>query len=204
MNFLYGGVFTSGNTNGISSFTGSGANALVMDLSPWTGLADNSQGLGAGPAPTEPWTSDANLSTLIDRMNTLLVAGQLSATGKQYIYDFVKSRSISSISQANPTLVTTTSAHGLQNGDTVVFSSVTGGTYSPAITNSTLTVSNVTSTTFNVQVNCTVAPNAGQLANAAVSPVGYVNAAPSATHLRDRIRAVVHLILTSPDYTIQR
>ncbi len=212
MNYLYSGVFTNGNTNGVSSFSGGsggGPNALVMDLSPWTGLADNSLGMGAGPAPTEPWTSDANLSTLIDRMNTLLVAGQLSSAGKQFILNFITNRVIASVSVANPTTVTTTGAHGLATGDLITISGVTGGTYKTTTNSSVSTVINTTNTvtvtgatTFTVPVNCQVAPTS--VSGATVATVPYSNTAPTATNLRDRIRAVVHLILTSPDFTIQR
>ncbi len=127
-NFLYNGVFNpSGNTNGLSSFR-SGGNALVMDLGPWMGNAVDIGGLGAGPQPTQAWTSNANLGALIDRMNVLLVSGQLTAAGKATIQAFV-------------------------------------------------------SNTANV---------------------AYTDAAPSDTNKRDRCRAILHLILTSADYTIQR
>src|SRR5204862_2404172 len=53
----------------------------------------------------------------------------------------------------------------------------------------------------------------GQLASAATTQIiNYVSnttnlgygATPTITQIRDRVRAVVHLIITSPDYTIQR
>jgi hypothetical protein len=55
-------------------------------------------------------------------------------------------------------------------------------------------------------VNCTSAPNTSGLANAHVSPVIYNQGttAPSDTNKRDRLRSIIHLILSSPDFTIQR
>jgi len=126
-NFLFNGVFNPGNTNGISSFR-AGGNALVMDLSPWMGNAVDIGGLGAGPTPAQPWTNNANLATLFDRLNVLMASGQLSGAAKNTILTFV-------------------------------------------------------SNTANV---------------------AYTDSGPSDTNKRDRIRAIVHLILTSADYTIQR
>ena len=57
-------------------------------------------------------------------------------------------------------------------------------------------------------LNCTSAPSGVGLTNAHVSAVAYNNGStntnPSDTEKRDRIRAIVHLIITSPDFTIQR
>ena len=86
---------------------------------------------------------------------------------------------------------------------------VSTGTISPSL-NSTTTARTITvtsPTTFTAtSVNCTVAPDATGLANAHVSPVIYNNGstAPTDAEKRDRLRAIIHLILTSPDYTIQR
>ena len=64
----------------------------------------------------------------------------------------------------------------------------------------------LSATTFQlVGVNCTSAPNASGLANAHVSVIPYnQGGTPTTTMMRDRLRAILHLIITSPDFTIQR
>jgi hypothetical protein len=65
----------------------------------------------------------------------------------------------------------------------------------------------VDSDTFTVTgVNCTAAPSGTQVATAHASQVAYDqgSANPSATQRRDRIRSILHLILTSPDFSVQR
>ena len=87
--------------------------------------------------------------------------------------------------------------------DVVTISGVTGGTFSPTI-NGTYTFTVTALNQFTVSgVNCSSIAGLN-LTNAVFSAVAYDNAAPSATHIRDRLRAILHLILTSPDYTIQR
>ncbi|MEO7415094.1 MAG: DUF1800 family protein, partial [Opitutaceae bacterium] len=200
-NFLYNGIFNPNNTTGISSFK-TGTNALVLDLSPWMANATDS-GLGAGPQPAQVWTSNANLGTLIDRLNTLLLAGQLPATAKTVMQNFVGG-TIASISAGNPALITMPAAHGLKTGDFITITGVTGGTFSGSInTGFTITVPAGSLNTFTVSVNCTSITGLN-LANANAGIVPYTNAAPTPTNIRDRLRAIVHLILTSPDYTIQR
>ena len=206
-NFLYNGLFNPGNNNGISSFR-SGSNALVLDFSPWMPADATNLGLGAPTDATLPWTHNQNLSLLIDHMNTLLMSGQLPAGARTIIRNFI-SLPITSISTGNPCTVTTASPHGYATGDSVVISGVSNGTISPSL-NSTTTARTITvtsPTTFTAaSVNCTVAPDATGLANAHVSPVIYNNGstAPTDAEKRDRLRAIIHLILTSPDYTIQR
>ena len=113
MNFLEAGLLgNTGNTNGLSSFT-AGAGDIVLDLGPWM---------------TTNYTSGANVPALVDSLNTLLLAGQLSAAAKTNIISYV----------TNP-------------------------------------------------VN-----------------FPYTTPAPTATQMRDRVRAVVHLITASPDFTIQK
>lgn len=200
-NFFYNGIFNPNSTTGISSFK-SGSNALVLDLSPWMGNATDS-GLGAGPQPAQVWTSNANLGTLIDRLNTLLLAGQLPAGAKTIIQNFVGGP-ISAINTGNPTLITLPAAHGLKTGDAITITGVTGGTFSSSINATfTITVPNGSLNTFTIPVNCTSVAGLN-LANSTAGIIPYTNATPSATNIRDRLRAIVHLILTSPDYTIQR
>jgi hypothetical protein len=112
MNFLEGGILNNGNnTNGLTSFT-AGDGDIVLDVGPWM---------------TTNYTSAAGIPKLIDSLNTLLLAGQLSAGAKTNIVNYV----------------TNTANFG----------------YS--------------------------------------SP-------PTATQMRERVRAVVHQILVSPDFTIQK
>jgi hypothetical protein len=113
---------------------------------------------------------------------------------------------MSSISIANPCVITTPTAHGLVTGDSITISGVSGGTFSPAI-NGTFTVTvtgptDGTSTTFTVPSNHSA--GTPTLTSAHFSPIAYSNTSPSTTNIRDRLRAILHFILTSPDYTIQR
>jgi hypothetical protein len=125
--FLYNGVFYPTNTNGVISSFKTGSNALVMDLSPWMGNAVD-LGLGAGDNAAQAWTSNANIDRLFDRLNTLLVGGQMSTSARTTVLSFVQN-------------------------------------------------------TANIPYN---------------------NTSPSVANKRDRLRAVLHLILTSADYTTQR
>jgi uncharacterized protein (DUF1800 family) len=109
LNFLEGGILVNnGNTNGLSSFN-NGGGAIVLDLGPW--ISTN-------------YTSSANLPALVDSMNSLLVAGQLSPAAKTNIVNYV-----ATLAYSTP---------------------------------------------------------------------------PTPTQMRDRVRAVVHLITASPDFTIQK
>jgi uncharacterized protein (DUF1800 family) len=212
--FLYDGVFNPGTTNGYSSFI-NGGNALVMDLSKWMGLA-TTDGLGAGPQPTQAWTSNANLPTLISHMNTLLAAGQLSSTATTTILNFI-GRQVTSITTGSPCTFNMGTAHGLQVGDSVTVTGITGGTWSGASTtgNGTFFVTAVpttssfrlaTATTGGTNLNCTSTTTNGglNLTNSTAGIIAYTNSAPTTTNTRDRVRAIIHLILTSPDFTIQR
>ena len=112
MNFIEGAILNNtGNTNGISSFTG-GNGAIVLNLGPWM---------------TTNYTANASLPTLVSNLNTLLLAGQLSAAAQSTILAYV----------AN-------------------------------------------STNFSYSTP------------------------PTQTQMRDRVRAVVHLLVSSPDYLIQK
>jgi uncharacterized protein (DUF1800 family) len=110
MNFLEGSILNNGNnTNGLSSFTG-GNGAIVLDIGPWM---------------TTNYTANAGLPGLVDGLNSLLLAGQLSPSAKNYIVNYA-------------------------------------------------------------------------------STLGYTSPNPTYTQMRDRVRAAVHLLLTSPDFTIQK
>ncbi|MBL9114286.1 MAG: DUF1800 family protein [Verrucomicrobiaceae bacterium] len=206
-NFIYNGLLNPGDTNGISSFK-SGGHALVLDFSPWYVNANanvNTPGevFGAGPQTGQAWTSNANLPTLINHLNTLLCSGQMSASARSLIETFLLyERTISAIPVSSPCAITTSTPHGLATGNSVTISGVTGGTFSATV-NNTFTVTVTGANTFTVPVNCT-STSGLSLTNARVSYVPYTNAAPTDTNKRDRLRAIIHLILTSPDFTIQR
>jgi hypothetical protein len=158
---------------------------------------------------TVPWTSNQNLSVLVDQLATLLGAGQLSVSAKTVIKNFVGAPVASISLHATACTVTTASAHNLNTGDSVLISGVTDGTFGGIANslNSTNTARVITKTgthTFTIPLSCTVSPTTAGLANAHVSVVPYNQASPTDTHKRDRLRSIVHLILTSPDYTIQR
>ena len=112
MNFLESGLLNNtGNTNGLSSFT-AGDGDITLDLGPWM---------------TTNYTAAAGVPALVDNLNSLLLAGQLSTAAKTAIVSYVT--------------------------NTVNFP---------------------------------------------------FSATPTQTQIRDRVRAVAHLITASPDYTIQR
>ena len=58
--------------------------------------------------------------------------------------------------------------------------------------------------TFTIPVSVTTAPTAAQLAAAHFSFISYNNSTPTDTQKRDRLRTIVHFILSSPDFSIQR
>ena len=113
MNFLEAGVLggNGNNTNGLTSFNNA-SGAIVIDIGPWMGTN---------------YTASANVPTLVDSLNSLLLAGQLSVAAKCNIVNYVT--------------------------------------------------------------------------NTANFPFG---TPPTPTQMRDRARAVVHLITVSPDFTIQK
>ncbi len=91
----------------------------------------------------------------------------------------------------------TANAHGLPNGQTVTISGVTGGSFNPSI-NGTFAIVNPTTNTFLVPVTRTNSTG-----------VNYTNAVANIVGgfpdlIRDRVRGVVHLLVTSPDFTIQK
>lgn len=208
-NFLFNGVFNPGTTNGFSSFS-SGNNALVMDYSNWMNGNAANLGLGAPLNTGVPWTHNQNITALVDQLATLLTANQMTTAAKQVVSDFV-ALPIASIGTGNPCVVNTVRSHGYATGQTVFLSGVTGGTFSPTgafgsnSTGRVITV--VDADTFTVTgVSCTAAPSGTQVANAHASQVAYDQGStnPSATHRRDRIRSILHLIITSPDFSVQR
>ncbi len=111
MNFAEGGILNNtGNTNGLSSFTG-GNGSIVLDIAPWM---------------TTNYTANSGIPSLVNSLNTYLLAGQLSPAAQASIIGYVAS---------------------------------TNFAYSTP---------------------------------------------PTQTQMRDRVRAVVHLITSSPDFIIQK
>jgi hypothetical protein len=76
MNFIEGGLLNNtGNTNGYSSFF-NGNGSIVINLRPWMTPAN---------------TSNAGIPSLVNSMNSLLAAGQLSPAAKTAIINYVAS-----------------------------------------------------------------------------------------------------------------
>lgn len=74
MNFIEGGILNNtGNTNGLSSFTG-GNGSIVLDIAPW--MSTNA-------------TSNTGVPTLVSTLNTYLAAGELSAAAQSNIVAYV-------------------------------------------------------------------------------------------------------------------
>jgi hypothetical protein len=141
----------------------------------------------------------------------LLTADQVPTGAKTAMRDLV-ALPIASIQTGNPCVVNTVRPHGYTTGQSVCVSGVSGGTFTPSNpftnTSTTRTITVVDADTFTVSgINCTSATGIN-VTNAHTSQIVYdQNTTPgntSATQRRDRIRAILHLILTSPDFTIQR
>lgn len=206
-NYLYEGLYYPTNQNSFSSFA-LGNNALVMHFSQWMAADAANLGLGEPPDSTLPWTHNQNIDELINQMSTLLVGGQLPPAIKTIIRNFV-ALPISSISTGNPSCTVTTAVpHDYVTGDVVLISGVTNGSFGSSLNSSTTTrVVTVTGdSTFTVPVSCSSVPTPGGLANAHVSHISYNQGStnPGDPNKRDRLRTIIHLILTSPDFTIQR
>ncbi len=88
MNFLSSAIFSSsGNTNGLSSFS-SGNGSIMLDVGPWM---------------TPAITSNAGIPGLVDGLNTLLCAGQLSTAAKSIIVSYVADTSRFPLTNPTPT-----------------------------------------------------------------------------------------------------
>lgn len=211
-NFFFNGIFNPADTNGISSFR-TGQHALVLDFSPWTVDDATNVGLGAPVSSTVPWTHNQNIARFIDHMSVLLTADQLSTATKTLIRNFV-SMPITSIGTGIPCTVTTAAAHRYTTGDLVCISGLSStdaqnGTFSPSnafVSSTTARAITVTgNNTFTVTgVNCTSAPTTYTDVHASQVIYDQGDTTPDASERRDRVRSVIHLILTSPDYIIQR
>ena len=185
----------NGNLNGLSSFN-NGGGSIVMDISGYL---------------TSTKTSDGGISGLIDELAFLLVGAPLDAATKTTILNAVIGGRISAIGIGNPCTVTANVAHNFAvtvpaTTFIVTISGVTGGTFSPTI-NGTYTATVTGPTTFTVPVNCTsiTSPTALNVASAGF-PIAFPMTSPTPTNLqmRDRVRAIIHLIITSAEYAVQK
>ncbi len=74
MNFIEGGILNNtGNTNGLSSFTG-GNGSIVLNIGPW--LSTN-------------YTANAGIPSLVNALNTYLAAGEVSPTAQSNIVSYI-------------------------------------------------------------------------------------------------------------------
>ena len=188
----------NGNVNGLSSFN-NGSGSIVMDIGGYLGSA-----------------SDAAIPGLIDTLAKLLVGAPLEANTKNTIQNFVTYRQvITNISQASPCVVTTSLPHGLVTGNQIVINDATGGSFSggtTAINNnfivtvtgaSTFTIGTVASPS--VAVNCTNNTTISYTnANVSYFPMNIPNPGPTNLQKRDRVRAIIQLILTSAEFAVQK
>jgi Ubiquitin-activating enzyme E1 FCCH domain len=173
-NFIYNGIFNDlHGIRGLSSFNNGGRD-IALDFRPW---------MGEGPGGL-PWLHNNNLGAFVDKMNLLLMAGQLPSTGtnnyttsprtivnaKSVITDYAQSlpydKTVTNVTTAALTTVTVT-AHGYSTGNQVTIAGVTGFT---AI-NGTHTITVTGPNTFTVPVTCTTTTAVLTSANATVSGV---------------------------------
>ena len=179
---------SNGNLNGLNSFN-NGNGMVVVDL---------------GAYMTNAKTADAGIPGLIDELASILVGAPLDATPngpRDMIRDFVTGRRITAISTGSPCTITSAN-HKLVTGNSVTISGVSGGTFSPAI-NATFAVTVTGPNTFTVLSNCTVVPTSVASAYAPLN-FPYTMPTPTAQQKRDRVRAIIHLILTSAQHAVQK
>ena len=209
-NFIYNGIFNDlHGIQGVSSFNNGGRD-IALDFRPW---------MGGGPGGL-PWTHNNNLNELMDKLNLLLLAGQFPSTGtnnylytgrsvtnaKQAIYDYLTyTRSLSSISaQTMPLtpLVVTVNNHLLAQGQNVTIAGTSGGSFVNAVTGGTSVSLNGTYTATVTGPNTFTIP----IYRSSTGTVNLINSTLNAppTSARDRIKAIVHLMVTSPDFIIQK
>ncbi len=67
---------------------------------------------------------------------------------------------IAGIATGSPCVVTTADVHGLTTGDIVTITGVTGGSFSPTISNASFAVTVVDGTSFSIPVTCSTVPTA--------------------------------------------
>ncbi|RYD54603.1 MAG: DUF1800 family protein, partial [Verrucomicrobiaceae bacterium] len=203
-NFLHNALINWGSSpaQGLVSFLTSKRD-ILLDLRPWMAS-----------------TSNANLSGLIDELNNRLMAGQLPSTGtnvyhpagsrsivnaKQALIDFIGSKGISAISApgAGNITVTTSTAHGLTNGEKIFFNADVGGSFTPSLhagyPRPSFTVTVTGANTFTIP--------ATRAADPPWSPLNLTNGAISHLPYDTPYDRMVYLLVTmvnTPDFIIQR
>lgn len=185
-NLIIGTGGGNGNLNGLSSFN-NGGGSVVLDIGSYMTLAK---------------ARDTGIDGLIDELANTLVGAPLETATKATIKNFVSGKAITAIATGNPCTFTVPN-HGLVNGNLVNIYGVSGGTFSATI-NATFTVSNATANTFTVPVNFSNSTGL-ILTGAAIGnfPMNYPTT-PSNQQMRDRVRAIIHLIITSAEYAVQK
>jgi uncharacterized protein (DUF1800 family) len=187
-NVLTAGILNAGNGFGFTSFR-SGGGSIDLDLSSYM---------------TSAQTVNSAIPTTVHAIATVLAGGNVTAATESTISSYITGNinsTISGVSATSPCTVTTSVAHGLATGATVTISGVSGGTFSPASPgiNSTYTITVTGANTFTLTgLNCT------STSGLSVTNAIYTSATLTNTLMRDRVRAIVQLIVTSAEYAIQK
>ena len=192
----------NGNVNGLSSFN-NGGGSVVIDI--------GNLNPANGPVYlTAARTGNGGIDGLIFDLASILVGGPLENSTTVTISTFVRGKVISAISTGNPCTITSV-GHRMVTGSTVTISGVTGGTFSPAINGTyviTVPLIGVVPNQvpdpdhFTVPVNCTVLPTS--VAGAFADHFPMSSPTPTNSQMRDRIRAIIHLIITSAEFAVQK
>ena len=190
----------NGNVNGLSSFS-NGNGSIVMDIGDYVNHATKA--------------TDAGISGLITELANLLCGVPLETATQTTIQNFVTYRkAITNISQASPCVITA-AGHGLVTGNQIAINDTTGGTFTGGSSsiNGSWIVTVIDANTFRISTvattpvaeNCT-ASGTIVYTNANISnfPMNIPNPGPTNLQKRDRVRAILHLILTSAEYAVQK
>lgn len=167
------------NANLVPTYTQPSIIGLSKLLTGWT-YAQALQGNGRLPTNFGPAADYLNAMVLVPTQHELRYQKLLlnnvvtpAATG------ITPRVTLSTIGTGSPCTVNTATVHGLQVGDTVTISNVTGGTFSVPINGAHLVTEIVDGDSFKVGSNCTVVPTA--YTNAAVTGTTVTPAAISGT-----------------------
>ena len=185
-NFIYNGIFLALNPNGFTGFK-NGGGAIVMDFNAYM---------------TSGQTSDAGLPALVDTLSTLLMGQTLSTTKRDAIVNYVKSKPITAIGTGATCLITANN-HGFANGDTINISGVGGGSFTGVGINANHVVTYVNTNQFRIPITCNNTTGL-VLMDARAGYLPFTLPTPTTGQMRDRVRAVVYFLISSPDYAIQK
>ena len=104
--------------------------------------------------------------------------------------DLSITRTVTSSSVANPSVITTGTAHGFANGDTVLITGHTGST--PNI-NGSWVISGASGSTFTIPVNVTVGGTGGTVANmGALTTIGELVSVTPPGYSRNKLETTTH------------